>query len=262
MWAWFCIVAARRFRYASVMNRRGRRESDRASVEYLMELDKLPRLDEAGDGIRSYVGLWLEANCGAHPVLFIDEPEAFLHPPQIRRLAAILAKSAEDKQRQIIIATHSSDVLRGALDASSNVTVCRLTRTANVNHGRLLSSTEIRKLWSKPLLKSVAALDGVFHQGVVVCEADADARFYEAVLRSIELRRQVERPPAYHFIHGGGKGELATLASAYRALHVPVAVIADIDILRNKPEFEKLFASLGGDFETIQGMFNSSTSDT
>ena len=229
---------------------------DRVSPDYLAKVDCLPPLENEGDGIRSYVGLLLEVKCGAHPVLLIDEPEAFLHPPQVRRLAGLLARAAETQNRQIIIATHSRDVLRGALDASSRVTVCRLTRSGNVSHAASLGIADIRSFWSKPLLRSAAAFDGVFHKAAIVCEADADSRFYEAVLHTIEEQNEITFPPDYFFVHGGGKGELATLASAYSALSVPVAVIADIDVLRNKAEFEKLFVSLGGDFSQISTRFN------
>ncbi|MBV9468016.1 MAG: AAA family ATPase, partial [Abitibacteriaceae bacterium] len=215
-------------------------ENDRVSAKYQEELHELPRLDDEGDGIRSFVGTLLAVKCGAHPVLLIDEPEAFLHPPQIRRLAGILATSAETQHRQIIIATHSSEVIRGALAASKNVSICRLTRDGNTNSVVLLNKDDIAKLWSNPLLRSVSAFDGVFHQGVVVCEGDADSRFYEAIGHRLESEQKVSTPLDLYFVHGGGKGELATIAEAYQKLKVPIAVIADLDLLRNKAEFKKL----------------------
>jgi hypothetical protein len=56
--------------------------NDRVSERYGEALQRLPRLDSDGDGVRSFVGTLLATFCGAHPVLLIDEPEAFLHPPQ------------------------------------------------------------------------------------------------------------------------------------------------------------------------------------
>jgi hypothetical protein len=233
---------------------------DRVSEEYLNELNRLARLDSEGDGIRSFVGGLVAALCGAHPVLMIDEPEAFLHPPQARRLSAALARSAKELGRQLIIATHSADVVRGALEASQDVCVCRITRETtqerDVNHASLLESEQLAKLWSKPLLRSSAAFDGLFHEGVVVCEADADCRFYEAILRRMETAGRIDRAADLHFVHGAGKGQLATLARAYRSLDTPTAVIADLDLLRNKDEIAEVVDALGANLGETSGLLN------
>ena len=56
------------------------KEGDNAtSFDYLTELEKLDLLHEQGDGMRSFVGVLLNAFISTHSVLFIDEPEAFLH---------------------------------------------------------------------------------------------------------------------------------------------------------------------------------------
>jgi predicted ATPase len=41
--------------------------------------------------MRSFVGVLLNAFISKHSVLLIDEPEAFLHPPQARLLAQLFA---------------------------------------------------------------------------------------------------------------------------------------------------------------------------
>ena len=231
-------------------------QRDRVSLEYLEELQEVPRLEDEGDGIRSFVGTLLACHCGTQPVLLIDEPEVFLHPPQIRRLAEIIAKNAEERKRQVIMATHSSEVVQGALSASSRVAICRITREGKVNHATLLSQSQIEELWSKPLLRSAAAIDGVFHEGVIVSEADSDSRIYEAILRQIENEGRIQSPNDFYFVQGGGKGELATIAKVYVTLGVKTAVIADFDILRQRGEFEKLYSSLGGDFNSIETKYN------
>ena len=91
------------------------KEHDRVSARYRNEITKLPLLTTLGDGIRSFVGAVLSFKCGKHPIMLIDEPEAFLHPQQIRKMGALLAKSTKDVNRQFIVATHSSEIIRGAL---------------------------------------------------------------------------------------------------------------------------------------------------
>ena len=191
----------------------------------------------------------------------IDEPEAFLHPPQARRLSAALARTAEHLGRQLIIATHSADVVRGALEASQHVSVCRITRhttpDGDVNKASLLESRQLTELWSKPLLRSSAAFDGLFHEGVVLCEADADCRFYEAILRRTEIQGRIERAADLYFVHGGGKGQLSSLARAYRSLDTRTAVVADLDLLRNKDEIADVIDALGANLTEMSSVFSS-----
>ena len=229
-------------------------DEDRVSPRYLTDLAGQPRLDHEGDGIRSFVGLVLAAKFSSHPICVIDEPEAFLHPPQARRLGAILAESAATGKRQMIVATHSSDIIRGAMDASRNVVVCRMVREGSLNRVSVLGRSELQDLWMKPLLRSSVAIDGLFHSGVVVCEGDSDCRFYEAMA----LRTEKEPPRALdmYFAHGGGKGAIAALVQTYRALSVPTAVIADLDLLRRREEFLKLYETLGGDAEGISALYH------
>ena len=102
------------------------------------------------------------------------------------------------------------------------------------------------------MLQSSGAIDGIFHKGVVICESDADCRFYELLIRKKEANNEFPNPADLYFIHGGGKGEISTLAESYTSLNIKCSAIADFDILRNKSEFLKLFEILGGTFSKIE----------
>jgi len=231
--------------------------NDRVSSKYLKELNEVPRLENEGDGIKSYIGCLLGISCGAHKILLIDEPEAFLHPSQARRLGTIIAQSAKELNRQIIIATHSGDIIKGAFNAGEKVSVCRIERNSNdENTASLLGSSQLKDLWSKPLLQSTSAINGVFHTGVVVCEADADCRFFERIIGNIDNKNLLDSSPDLYFIHGGGKGEISTLVNSYRTLNIKTAAIVDFDILRNTKEFKKLYGILGGKWEDIESKYN------
>jgi hypothetical protein len=188
----------------------------------------------------------------------IDEPEAFLHPPQAFRLGHELAKLIPMQRRQAIIATHSADFVRGVLaSGSEKLTICRIERMNNVNNAFILNASDIRQLWSMPSLRSSEAIDGIFHEGVVVCEADADARFYESVLGMVSQR--FSRPIELYFTQGNGKGALAPLAKAYRSLNIRTAVIVDLDLLKNPNEFANVYTALGGDFAGVSKLSGSVT---
>jgi ABC-type transporter Mla maintaining outer membrane lipid asymmetry ATPase subunit MlaF len=229
-------------------------ERDRVSQPYLEELNRLPRLEQLGDGIRSFVATVLAAYVGPHPIVLIDEPEAFLHPPQAARLGAVLGRLTSEQKRQAIVATHSADFIKGVLSVPGNTVICRVERSGSVNHAYALNAADIQQFWSSPLLRSSQAIAGIFHEGVVVCEADADARFYESVLSTVAP--EFSRPIDLYFVHGGGKGALSTLSAAYRRLQIPTAVIADIDLLRNYSEFSAVYSALGGDPSALKSMFN------
>ena len=79
---------------------------DRASLSYILKLEQLQPLQIQGDGMRSFVGVLLSAFIFNQKILFIDEPEAFLHPPQARLLGKMLAKNTPS-DKQFILTTHS-----------------------------------------------------------------------------------------------------------------------------------------------------------
>jgi energy-coupling factor transporter ATP-binding protein EcfA2 len=158
---------------------------DRVSLGYLRELEKLPTLHSQGDGMRSFVGVLLHSLVVDHPVILIDEPEAFLHPPQARLLGQMLIKEAPSN-RQLFIATHSGDFLRGLLDSNSTrVRIVRIQRQKTVNPIKELDHTGVRKVWGDPILRYSNVLDGLFHSKVILCESDADCRFYAAVMDAL-----------------------------------------------------------------------------
>ena len=83
---------------------------DRVSMSYLKRLEELPTLHEQGDGMKSFVGVMLNTMIKKKSITLIDEPEAFLHPPQARLLGQMLAKRDENSG-QLIISTHSGDFI-------------------------------------------------------------------------------------------------------------------------------------------------------
>ena len=116
---------------------------DRASRSYLEKLEKLDLLHEQGDGMRSFVGVILNSFVPYFRILFIDEPEAFLHPPQARLLGKMLAKELSDN-KQIFLSTHSEDFLKGLLETNSKrLKILRIERNGDINNISILNSSDI-----------------------------------------------------------------------------------------------------------------------
>ena len=60
--------------------------------DYYNQISALPKLQDQGDGMRSFASILLDTFTSDYPITLIDEPEAFLHPPQARILGKMLAK--------------------------------------------------------------------------------------------------------------------------------------------------------------------------
>lgn len=218
--------------------------------EYYDLVADLPKLEEQGDGMRSFASILLDTFTSEHCITLIDEPEAFLHPPQARILGKMLAKN-NPNDRQLFISTHSEDFLQGLLDADSeNVTVIRINRENNINKMSVLPNEEIKKLWKNPILRYTNILSGLFHEKVVVCESDYDCLFYQAVINAIYEHKN-EIAPDILFTHCGGKSRIKDVTKALKAVNVPVVAICDFDLLNASQNFRPIVESLGQEWKTV-----------
>ncbi|MCQ2181959.1 MAG: ATP-binding protein [Bacteroidales bacterium] len=217
---------------------------DRVSSSFLKKLRDLPQIQDQGDGMRSFMGILLNVFTSNHTITLIDEPEAFLHPPQARLLGKMLSMNTPNN-RQLFISTHSEDFLKGLIDAENDrVKVFRINRNGNTNNMNLLSNENIKTLWKDPILRYSNILSGLFHSKVVVCESDTDCRFYQAMANMLN-NDDKSLSPDILFTHCGGKQRLKTVVNALKALNVKIACITDIDILNEKDTFFGLVESIG-----------------
>ena len=218
--------------------------------EYYEQVFALPKLQDQGDGMRSFASILLDTFTSEHSITLIDEPEAFLHPPQARVLGKMLATN-NPHNRQLFISTHSEDFLQGLLDADNeNVTVIRINRVDNINKMNILANTDIKKLWGNPILRYSNILSGLFHEKVVVCESDYDCLFYQAVMNAI-YESEGEIAPDILFTHCGGKSRAKDVVNALRAVNVPVVAICDFDLLNSSQNFKPLVTAFGEEWNNV-----------
>lgn len=235
----------------------------RISKDDFESIRSLPLLHEQGDGVKSLAGLLLLWLTTAKNVALVDEPEAFLHPPQAAFLSRFLSEDTSSGRRLLLMATHSSDVVRGALDSQAAVSVVRVTRDGQSNHLARLSVDDVKRLWSDSLLRYSNLLEGLFSDAVVVCESDGDCRYYSAVLDGTrrEGTETAQRHPDILWTHCHGKHRIHVAVAAMRALGVPVIAIADFDVLRERATLVRLLDAFGAVFdEEMEKGFNTLTS--
>src|ERR1700730_4240377 len=218
--------------------------------EHLEALTALPLLQDQGDGLKSFLGLLLNVVATDHFFVVIDEPEAFLHPPQARLLGRMLI-TEKTSGSQLIMATHDSNILQGILSAdSAQITIIRLTREGELNRAAILEPDRVRELWSDPIHRYSNVLDGLFHRAVILCEGDADCRYYASVLDSLD--ETATQSTELLFTHCGGKHRMPTVVKALRAVRVPVCVVADFDILKDERPLRDIVQALNGDWTKIE----------
>ncbi|MAF09402.1 hypothetical protein CMK11_03035 [Candidatus Poribacteria bacterium] len=202
------------------------------------DISRFPDIDTQGDGYKSFAGVVLALLLSKHRVCLLDEPEAFLHPAQARQLGAWISDHSADLSAQIIMATHNVHFLGGLLGGSSDVDIFRLDRLEDRTSFRLVTSRATHDLTQSPLLSSQPIMEGVFHDGVVVCEGDTDRSFYQAVAMRERAVSDVL------FVHAQSKHGLHKAASLMREAAIPVACIADIDILNDETVLQRTVRGL------------------
>jgi energy-coupling factor transporter ATP-binding protein EcfA2 len=222
---------------------------DRVGNEYISRVRENPLLDKQGDGIKSYAGILFETVASERDITLIDEPEAFLHPPQMRRLGETLSSEVTG---QLLVATHSSDILRGFLEGTKGkVRILRIQREGNINTVHEAVSETIKELWEKPELRYSNALEGVFHEQTILCEDDSDCRLIKSIADHINISSVTPfKDTAY--VPTGGKHGIPKVASVLKKIGVPIKAIFDIDFLSERSLVNQTVTAFGGNWNDIK----------
>jgi hypothetical protein len=200
------------------------------------------QIETEGDGVRSYCAICVTLLQSRRPVCLIDEPEMCLHPPQAYAIGQFLGSHTASKNHLVVVATHSSHVLRGIVELSNDVKIIRMVKSAQGFVGRLIDRTLVRSTLRNPSICSERVLDGLFADGVLIVEADGDRTVYQAALDQIAERRGRD----IVIVPVGGTGGIAQTAGFMKSLGVPVAVLADLDLLLDQPKLNQTLEGLAG----------------
>ena len=205
-----------------------------------VEMSKYRTIESEGDGLKSYITICIALLLGRRPVCIIDEPEMCLHPPQAYNIGRFIGSHGSAQEVATFVATHSSQILRGIVQSNKRVEIVRLKRRGGSFSVHRLSADELVEALNKPTLRAESVLDGVFSESAVVLEADGDRLVYHTAWETLsaELRLDV------HFAAVGGTGGIADICTLYRRLDVPVAVIADLDVVADLKRLRRIVISL------------------
>lgn len=211
-------------------------------------------IEDEGDGMKSYVATCVALLLGRRPVCLIDEPEMCLHPPQAYNLGRFIGRFGASPDSATLVATHSSHLLRGVLQTAQQVQIVRLTRRDRMFSAHLVPSSDLAEALSRPTLRAEAVLDGIFAQAVVVVEADGDRLVYQAAWETLHDDFHID----VHFSTVGGTGGIADTCGLYRTLMIPIAVIADLDMLVDGERMARILEKLVDDDAVKDNLLQSS----
>lgn len=187
----------------------------------------------ASDGAKAFVGMLSEIWAGAPEILFVDEPEAFLHPHLAFLLGREVAQSMAATGKQMFASTHSPDFLMGCVQSGVDVNVIRLTYRKGISTARMLPSADLVKLMRNPLLRSANVLSALFYESVVVTEADPDRVFYQEINERLLFANDARGIDNCRFLNAQNKQTIPTIIKPLRDLGIPAAGIFDIDVVKD-----------------------------
>ncbi len=197
-------------------------------------------IEDEGDGFKSYMGICVTLLLGRRPVVLIDEPEMCLHPPQAYALGRFIGKYGVSQDHATFVATHSSHLLRGIIEATDELQLVRLSRREARFSGRRVSSSDLLASTRKPSTKAENMLDGIFAEAIAIVESEGDRLVYSAAWNQIKHRFALD----VQFVAVGGLGGIADACRFYRGLEIPVCAIADLDAICEEVVFSNIVAAL------------------
>lgn len=205
--------------------------------------EETSRIDSASDGTKAFVGIVTEVLAGGHDILFMDEPEAFLHPSLAYLLGREVARHISGKQ--MFVSTHSPNFLMGCMSVGAPVDIVRLTYKSGVATARLLPSKDLAKMMQDPLLKSVGVMNALFYESAVVVEADSDRAFYDEINTRLNL---YGKGGIRHttFLNAHNKQEATHIARVLRNVGIPAALILDIDWIKEDGKVAQRYLAAAG----------------
>lgn len=226
----------------------------------------LPDVETQGDGIRAALTLLINLITSLHPLVLVDEPEAFLHPPQARLIGREIGKQAKGQRSQVILATHDKNVLQGVIESGTPVTILHLTRKENDTSADLLPPEKVAELWKDPRLRYTNALDGLFHSAVIIAESEQDANFYQAAIdyvRSPSDAGDEAEMPEHNlmFLGSNGKTNMPRIVRSLHDLGVKTVSTPDLDILNNPTVLRSLVEAHGGNWQDLEDDYRRATAE-
>lgn len=197
------------------------------------ERNSIP-IEYEGDGIRSYIKLIISILIPSNHLIFIDEPEAFLHPPQRRALGSFINKISKTLNKQFFITSHDGDFLRSIISHSENdVNLIRFSYTKGTRYINLFDNNFFKNIIKSSYsnLMTERILNSFSFHKTILCEDESDRLFYEEACAHYFWDEFQD----INFVGLNGKDQAIKLFEKLQTIGLNVAVIVDIDFIIDNP---------------------------
>lgn len=211
-----------------------------------------PIVEQQGHGLKAYLRLVFSLLQPNKIIVLIDEPESFLHPPQRKALGNLVAKLAIEEKKQVFIATHDSEFLRGVIAAGVRKIKIFYLKSVNKNFSySIFDAKNIEDLiHQRSNLINERILNSFFYRKTILCEAEDDRLFYEHAASRYHwgLFQDV------NFIGFNGKSDVISIFENLKSMEINTAMILDIDYISGTERFPKNidYSELREKFSTVR----------
>lgn len=203
-----------------------------------------PLIYEQGDGLRAYLKLVFNMFDEFYKIIIIDEPEAFLHPPQRRALGKILAEIAIENNKQMFVATHDVEFIKGVLIGgkrgkdNKDISILRtvidennhIIKSCNLQTASVYLKTNKRISKVESNKYNEEFLNSLFYKKTILVEDEFDKFFYQ---RYSSLYMKTDYIMNINYIGLNGKSKIKQVFDQMYDLELSVACVVDIDFLIN-----------------------------
>ncbi|ATH07398.1 hypothetical protein BIY24_05425 [Halobacteriovorax marinus] len=191
-------------------------------------------ISEFSDGVQAFTGLVMAIIVGDEKFIFLDEPEAFLHPSLSNVLGRKLSDIMSHREGHLLVSTHSPSFIMGCIQSGKRVNIVRLTYDGRGNStARILSSSKLSELFKEPLLRSTGTIEALFFTNVIVTESDTDRALYNEINQRLLHHGDPRGVPNCLFINAQNKQTIWKIIKPLRELGIPSAAIVDIDFIKD-----------------------------
>lgn len=225
-----------------------------ADTDFIAALEQLPGLHQQGDGVTSALGIVATLLTTRGTLVLLDEPEAFLHPPQARSLGRWISRISSERGIQVVLSTHDKNLLLGLADTPTpRLTVLHIRRDGETTTGILVDETDLAPLLIDPYLRTTNALDALFHDATVIVEGHRDGIFYAATIdHLVKSSKWHKREPELLWLGSSGKAAMPLIASTLAKLGAKVVVVPDFDMINDIRLLGKTVLAVGGQWSTTR----------
>lgn len=155
--------------------------------EKIKEKNNLLAIDRVGDGMRAAANLFLSLFDIKSKIIFIDEPETFIHPKQKRKIAEQLRELTKGNQgrKQLFFSTHDANFLSGLVDKKDKQIDIKIFYVKDHNNVINISNYSVGDEKIKPSTKYPKYLQSLFYDATIFVEGPNDRYFYENSINEI-----------------------------------------------------------------------------